>query len=230
MGTAAARKSRARQEKSRATPQASLGLTIDPRRLSRSGILELMRIAAGLSYKDVSRLTGIPRAKAIRLIRGAYQKPRRRDIEAVRDVCWARMPARSPAALIAGAPSFLTLEEAADLMAVGPAVMRRLVGRNRALRAIKVGIRIRIPQDALASHISALQPEAPAVASADGLSRNELAAILRVPAQVLRRASEDGRIKEVRRWKHGRPRIPRREVKRILAKGTHELPRSRRHR
>lgn len=205
-----------------AKPQASLGLPIDPRRLSRPGVLELMRIAAHLSYRDVSRLTGIPRAKVLRLIRGAYEKPLRRELEALRDVCWGRMPSRSPALPTTEAPLFLTLEEAADLLAITREAMRRLVVRDRRLRAIKAGVAIRIPQAALADFISAQKSLSPQMLS-DGLSRQELANLLRVPVHVVRYANQTGRIKAVQRGKHGRPRIPWREVKRVLARGTHEL-------
>ena len=202
--------------------QTSLGLPIDPRRLSRPGILELMRIAARLSYKDLARLTGIRRAQVIRLVRGAREKPLRRQIEAIREVCWAKMPVRSPALPAAKAPSFFTLEEAADLLAVSPAVMRRLLVRDRRFRAIKVGVGLRIPAAALAEWISEPQPPCPQPAKA-GLSRQQLADLLRVSVDVVRYANQIGRIKAVQRGKYGHPRIPWQEVKRVVARGTHEL-------
>lgn len=199
--------------------QGDLALTIDPRRLTRSGILELMRVAAGLSYKDLSRLTAIPRARVIRLVRGAYPKAQHRYLDAIREVCWARLPARMPALAGVIAPPFLTLEEAAELMAVSPTEMRRLAVRCPALRAIKVGRKTRIPAAALSEFLTSPTPRG----KGNGVSLQEASAILRVHVCSLRKAIRAGRLQVEQQRKHYPIRISPREFQRLLRQGTHEL-------
>lgn len=201
----------------------ALGLTLDPRRLSRCAFLELMRIAAGLSYKDLSHLTGIPRAKVIRLIRGAYARPRLAEINLLRDTCWRRLAARSSPFTTKTSPAFLTLDEAAELIAVRSTVMRCLICRDRSIGAIKVGRRIRIPAQGLARLVSAPRRSHRSRRPEDGMSIQEIATLLRVLPGVVRRSIRDGKIKATQQQRHGPVRIRASEVRRILKQGTHPL-------
>ena len=203
--------------------QGDLGLTFDPRRLSRCAILELMRIGAGLSYKELSQLTGIPRAKVIRLIRGAYARPRVAEINLLRDSCWRRLAARSSPFTTKTSPAFLTLEEAAELIAVKPAVMRRLICRDRSIGAVKVGKRIRIPAQGLARFVSVPRRSWRSLRVGDGMSIQDLARLLRVLPGTVRHSIRHGKIKATQEKWHGRVRIPASEVRRILKEGTTPL-------
>jgi excisionase family DNA binding protein len=190
-----------------------------PDRLTQSGALELMRAAAGLSYGDVGRQLGIPRAKAIRLIRGAYIKPRRAQLERLRDLLFDRLPARPARLRISAGAAFLTLQEAARMLALKPSEVRRLICRHREIGAIKVGTKIRIPRQGIVDFL--YEPQIAGDREPQGMSRGELAQVLRVREGVIRWATEHGLVKTIRRGRF--VTIPTREIERLLRRGTQEL-------
>ena len=190
-----------------------------PDRLTQAGALELMRAAAGLSYGDVARQLGIPRAKVVRLIRGAYAKPRRAQIERVRDLLFDRLPARPARLRIPAGAAFLTLHEAARMLALKPAEVRRLICRHREIGAVKVGTKIRIPRQGILDFL--YEPQTGGERDPQGMSRGELAHLLRVGEHVIRWATEHGCIRAIRRGRF--VAIPTREIERVLRRGTQEL-------
>jgi excisionase family DNA binding protein len=179
-----------------------------------------MRAAAGLSYGDVARQLGIPRAKVIRLIRGAYAKPRRVQLERLRDLLFDRLPARPARLRLPASAAFLTLPEAARMLALKPAEVRRLICRHREIGAIKVGSKIRIPRKGIADFLC--EPQ-----GGDGkprwLTQQQLASLLRVDVGVIRYAKRMGQIRFTQRGHHHPVLIPTREVQRLLRQGTQEL-------
>jgi excisionase family DNA binding protein len=216
-----------------AAPDKSV-LPIEVRGIGRGGVLELMRIGAGLSYKEVGKRAGMVPIKAMRLIRGEMLRPRRRDLEGIREVLWEALPAipdETPLRVIeeqqfgflrrpAGKPKYLTLKEAADLLKVNADKMRRLVCNLPELGAIKVGIGIRIPVQAIENHI--LTPRR-APASQSFMSQQQAAALFRVHVDAIRYAIETGRIRCHQAGKHYPRRIPVSEIERIAQFGTTEL-------
>lgn len=203
----------------------NLGLLLDPRRLSQPAVCELLRIAAGLSYRDLAELTGIPRAHLLkRVLRGLQANPRRDHLDLIRDACWERIARRPQNAAARYLPDLLTLEEAARLLAVRPVVMRRLALKHPELGAIKVGRQIRFPSRKLAAFIS--RSERPAGSQSDSaLSTVELARALRVTPDTIRYFREAGRIRSFRSGRgRGRGfRVPLSEVRRVMREGTSPL-------
>lgn len=202
----------------------SLGLLIDPRRLSRPGALELLRIAAGFSYRDVADLTGIRRAHVMRILRGDLQRPTHRFLDRIRDVCWERLPSCPQNAGARYLPDLVTLEEAARLLAVRPIVMRRLAVRHPELAAIKVGHQIRFPSKNLAAFISGAERPAGSESN-EGLSTAELGRALRVAPHVIHYLRGTGRIRSFRRGggRGGGYRFALAEVRRLMREGTGPL-------
>ncbi len=213
-------------------------LPIGVRAIGRSGVLELMRIGGGLSYKEVGKRAGMPPVKAMRLIRGQYLKARHRDLRRILDVLWAALPAiqqPGPLQVIEEAerrfalprtarPMYLTLDEAADLLKVNRAKMRRLASDRPELHAIRVGWGVRIPRQAIEEYI--LAPRR-AAASSKFMSPAAVAALFRVHEDVIGYAIRTGRIRaqQSTKQKWGRWRIPMAEVRRIARFGVTNLPR-----
>ena len=236
--TAIARKQKAahpRLDLLEAEPAKSL-LPLEVRAIGRSGILELMRIGAGLSYKQVGERAGMRPISAMRLIRGERVRPRGRDLERIREVLRAALPAvpdEAPLRVIeeqefgflrapTGKPKYLTLQEAADLLKVKWYKMRRLASEVPELRAIRIGSGIRIPVEALEEYI--LGPHR-VPDSKEFMSRSQVAAFFRVNVDVISYAIEAGRIRARQVAKRHAWRIPVSEVARIAQFGMTEIPR-----
>jgi excisionase family DNA binding protein len=213
-------------------------LPIEVRSLSRYGLLELMRIGAGLSYKELGHRVGMAPAKARRLIRGGYKIPVRRHLDRIREALWEALPTADgagplrvlegskgkSAGRIHGRPIFLTLEEAATLLKVTRARMRRLASEDPGLGAIKIGVGIRIPLAAIEDYI--LAPIG-ADSKSQGLSLPETVALFRVTETVIGYLLRTGRIKAKPHNPHFPWRISFAEINRLMRFGTAPLPRLR---
>ena len=209
-------------------PKAELPLEI--RTIGRYGILELMRIGAGLSYREVGHRAGMPPIKAMRLIRGQIRNPRQSYLRRIFDVLWVALPAvaqEAPLRVIEeqeGAfarsltekPCYLTLEEAANLLKIDRPKMRRLCSDLPDLGAIKVGVEIRIPRQSLEEYL--LAPRRPQV-SGRFMSLPDVAALFRVSQEVIRYAIEIGRLRAKQHVARGKLLIPIVEVQRIARTG-----------
>ena len=211
-------------------------LNIDLRHICRAGILELMRIGAGLSYKELGRGVGMPAAKARRYICGMMRKPRRQTLFQIWRFLWERIPAQSSGPTLRlralgerlpeanlHIPGYLTLEEAAAMMKLRPSEMRRLISREPEIGAIKVGRFIRIPRDRLSTFIAGASGSLLERLPADLISIREAAALLRVEVHVLRYAMDCGRLKGLQTSKKARIQFSRTELSRFLMEGTSPL-------
>lgn len=210
-------------------------LPLEVRSLSRYGILELMRIGAGLSYKELGHRVGMAPAKVRRLIRGAYEKPLRRHLDRVRETLWDALPVADGAAplrvlrgpkeqsagRIRGRPIFLSLDEAASLLRITRARMRRLASEEPGLGAIRVGVAVRVPLAAIEDYITA--PNGPS-AGKQGLSIPEAMGLFRCSKDVFTYSISRGYIKASQRGRHYRWRIPLAEINRLMRFGTSPLP------
>ena len=208
---------------------------VELRSLTRFGILELMRLAAGLSYRDLAARVGLPPARLTRLIRRAEAKAPSEQIERVWRALWEALPRSTPrlvdeperlsdtlAEAAKGLPIYLSLGEAARLLRVNVAKMRRLAVERPELRAIKFGAAIRLPRHALYDYISAPLP-APRRRE-PGLRTPDLAALFRVSHDVISYQRRQGRIAAVRRHgSSGQWFVPDREIARLMAFGIEPL-------
>ena len=211
-------------------------LNIDLRHICRAGILELMRIGAHLSYKELGRGMGMPPAKVRRYICGEMRKPRQQTLFQIWSFLWERIPAQSseptlrlralgeslPEASL-HIPGYLTLDEAAAMMKLRPGEMRRLISREP-IGAIKVGANIRIPRDRLCTFIAGASGSLSERLPADLISKREAAELLRVDVHVLRYAIKGGRLKGFQTSKKARIQIGRAELNRFLMEGTAPIP------
>ena len=204
--------------------------------INRYTILELARIGAGLSYLALGKRAGLPGAVVARILRGHMKNVRGERIHRLWSVLWEALPSTSTTAalevlgeeipdtmaLIAGLPAYLTLDEAAALLKLSRAKLRRLVVADPRLRAVKIGSAIRIPRSALNDFI--VDPR-PAVArrNGPGMTVREVTALFRVSQDVIRYAVETGRLKVEQAGRYGRVRIPVAEVQRIAKSGLVEL-------
>ena len=216
-------------------PKAELPLEI--RTIGRYGILDLMRIGAGLSYQEVGRRAGMRPIRAMRLIRGGYSKPPGTALQRVLDVLWAALPVTEQAiplrVIETGARSkpvpsvpigeifYVTLQEAARLLLVKLPKMRRLVSEHPEMGALKIGGNIRIPRRALEEFIT--NPRCPSVAPAGFVTSAQLAALFRVSPETIAHAIREKCIRAVRSGERDRPRIPLSEVQRLMKQGTAKL-------
>lgn len=194
---------------------------LDPRRLDQRAILELMRIAAGIDYKQLAGLTGILRYRIIRILQGEYKEPRTDDVKRILEVLWEHLPKRRPQQAIRhlGHRSFLTLEEAAEQLSVSKRVMRRMCQRRPELGAIQVGRALRIPADAFDDFIIGGRP--PVDGDLDTFTMKDLQQILRVPYHTIRWIVRTGQVRTFERGSGRRKlRIPREDVIRLLHEGT----------
>ena len=212
-------------------------LNIDLRHICRAGILELMRIGAHLSYKELGRGMGMPPAKVRRYICGEMRKPRRRTLFQIWSFLWERIPAQSsrptlrlralgerlPEASL-HVPGYLTVDEAAAMMRLRPGEMRRLISRTPEIGAIKVGHFIRIRRDRLSTFIAGTSGSLLGRLPADLISIREAAELLRVDVHVLRYAMKCGRLKGIQTSKKARIQISRAELSRFLMEGTAPIP------
>ncbi|OGO10475.1 MAG: hypothetical protein A2Z66_12855 [Chloroflexi bacterium RBG_13_66_10] len=212
-------------------------LNIDLRHICRAGILELMRIGAGLSYKELGRGLGLPPIKVRRYVCGTMRKPRQQTLFQIWRFLWERIPAQSPEPTLRlralgerlpeaniHIPGYLTLEEAAAMMKLRPSEMRRLVSREPEIGAIKVGVVIRIPRDRLCGFIADASGSPPGELPADLISIREAAELLRVEVHVLHYAMKCGRLKGLQASKKARIQIGRAELSRFLMEGTAPIP------
>ena len=197
-----------------------LGLLIDPRRLTQPGVLELMRVAAGLGYGELGQLVGIRRAHVMQLLRGLQEMPRHERLDRIRDACWERISRRPLSGVARHVPDLLTVEEVARLLAVQPIVARRLAVKHPELGAVKIGVAIRFPSANLAAFISS--SERPAESGGDEtLSTEDVARLLRVSRHVVRYQRLTGSLPAVGRGRGFR--FPLSAVRRVMERGTHPL-------
>ena len=208
-------------------------LNIDLRHICRAGILELMRIGAGLSYKELGRGMGMRPIKVRRYVCGMMRKPQQQTVFQIWLFLWKRLPSQSvePTLRLRALgerlpevnihiPGYLTLDEAAAMMKLRPSEMRRLVSREPEIGAIKVGVAIRIPRDRLCVFIAGASGSPPGELPADLIGIREAADLLRVEIHVLRYAIECGRLKGLQTSKKARIQISRAELSRFLMEGT----------
>ena len=188
----------------------------DPRRLSKAGVLEVMRIVSGASYQELGRKVGMRTTKVRRLLEGQYVKPPKADVACLFLLLFDMVPLRPRPRGATPPYAFLTVQEAAQAVSVTPAMMRRLVAREPAIGAVKVGRKIRVPREGL---LSFFLGERPAARQVRGWTPLELAQVLRVDYHAIRRAYKAGRLRTVRKAPGGRITIPPNEVRRVLTRG-----------
>lgn len=210
-------------------------LTIDVRHVSRIGLLELMRIGAGMSYRELGARVGLTPTKTRRLLRGQTSRPKRGVTRRMWEVLWDRLPEntaqRAPLHLreedarevehASTAPMLLTEKEAAGLLMLRPQQLRKLVLENPQIGAVKMGRYLRIPRRALCDFV--IGPQL-AVRQTGYLSIYEAAALLRLSPCQLRYAIKCGRIRVEQTGWHYPIRIPMSEISRLLIEGTHSIP------
>jgi len=212
-------------------PPLELPLTIDPRRLSQAGLLELMRLAAGLSLPALALRAGIGPERIGHILRGSCRDPRRQELARLRDLLWSLLPYRpnrTRAALLGPGPLYLSVNEVADLLGLRPCTVRQLAASK--LGAINLGRFVRIPRAGLLAYLQRQSGLSPS--PAQEFSPRDAAEALGVPWGNINRAIRQGRIRIRQAGPHQRRRIPSREIERIMSAGTHPLadvrPRKRR--
>jgi excisionase family DNA binding protein len=204
--------------------------------ISRCGLLEIARIGAGLSYQDLGKRAGMPGAYVARILRGGTRKPHVERVARLWSVLWQALPA-TPSSLalevlgevgapsageISDLPSYLTIEEAADLLKLKPQKVRRLIMEYPELRAVKIGKKIRVPRHTLNGFIT--DPRPIVTHRADrGIGISQMAAFFRVHPDLLRYAIRTGRLKAEQARRHAPVRIPVSEVHRVMQSGLAEL-------
>ena len=188
----------------------------DPRRLSKAGVLEVMRIVSGASYQELGRKVGMRTTKVHRLLAGQYNKPQKAGVARLLALLFEMVPLRPRPRGAIPPFAFLTIPEAAQAVSVTPVVMRRLVAREPAIGAVKVGRYIRVPREGL---LSFFLGERPAARQVRGWTPLELARVLRVDERAIRFAYNGGRLRIVRNAPRGRITIPPNEVRRVLTRG-----------
>ena len=208
---------------------------VEVRLLTRFGVLELMRLAAGLSYQDLAARVGLPPARLIRLIRRAEANAPSEQIERIWRALWEALPRSTPrlvdeperlsdtlAEAAKGLPIYLSLGEAARLLRVNVAKMRRLAVERPELRAIKFGAAVRIPRHALYQYVNSPLP--PLKRREPGLRTVDLAAFFRVSHDIVTYQRRQGRIRAIqRRGARKHWLVPDAEIHRLMAFGTEPL-------
>ena len=210
-------------------------LNVDVRHICRAGILELMRIGAGLSYKQLGQALGLPPIKVRRHLCGEFEKPRREDVFRIWSYLWERLPVYASAPTIrllpseealtsltsARLPQFLSVEEAARLLGLSWREMRRLISRVPEIGAIRINDTIRIPRGPLCDYIAGSRGKGP-LGSGGHMTLQQAAALLRVPDHVLRYAVKTGRLRvDGKECRH--LLISNRELARLVMEGTSRI-------
>jgi excisionase family DNA binding protein len=211
-------------------------LSVDLQHISRATVLELMRIAAGLSYTELARSIGIPRSRLRRYLRGLLEKPRESITRQIWDALWQRLPPRSAALILHQRhidPSLsahdlrglqlLTLKQAARMTRIPESALRRLLPKHPELCAVKIGAGIRIPRDTLAEFIASSPAIPTGKDASDMITMQRACELLQVEPHVLRYAIKCGRLEKCQLSKKHRIYFTLAEIRRFLSEGTAPL-------
>ncbi len=195
-------------------------LEVDPRCVCQPGMLELMRMAAGLSYQEVAALLGSTPDRVSQLLTGGAKKSSGPQLARILRVLWTRLPVLPPSP--ASLPETLTTQEAAAILTVKPSTMREAAQRVREYEAFHVGPRWFFPRDTFLRILAArcgFIPRRPG----DLLTPRQVARALRVSTYFVYHRLSAGQIRAVQAHPHAHWRIHKDELRRLLHNGADSL-------